>query len=117
MTVIVTGISLVSDPEVPISSMVSVSSVARREALHVMVTVALPFAGTVTGFADAVAETPLGNPLTLNSTEPLNPFTLVRVRVVFVEPLRATLKDEGTSDMVKFFVPPDEFTVSEIVAL
>ena len=61
----VTGISLVSDPEVPINSMVVVPVGARLEALHVMVTFELPFAGGVTGLAEAVAETPLGNSFTL----------------------------------------------------
>lgn len=64
----VTGVSLVSDPEVPINSMVVVPVGARLEALQVMVTFTLPLAGGVTGFDDAVADTPLGNSLTLNST-------------------------------------------------
>ena len=64
----VTGVSFVSDPEVPISSMVEVPVGARREALHLMVTFTLPFAGGVTGLAEAVADTPLGNSFTLNST-------------------------------------------------
>ena len=78
----VTGVSFVSDPEVPISSMVVVPVGARLEALHVMVTFTLPFAGGVTGLAEAVADTPLGNPLTLRVTAEWNPFTLVTVRVV-----------------------------------
>ena len=69
----VTGIWLVSDPEVPISSMVVVPVGARLEALHVMVTFTLPFAGGVTGLAEAVAETPLGNSFTLNWTAELKP--------------------------------------------
>ena len=51
----VTGVSFVSDPEVPISSMVEVPVGARREALHLMVTFTLPFTGGVTGLAEAVA--------------------------------------------------------------
>lgn len=90
---------------------------ARRVALHVMVTFTLPFAGTVTGFDDAVAETPLGNPLTLSSTEPLNELTLVSVRVVLVLPPCTIVNDDGDNDIVKFFVPPEEFTVSEMVVL
>ena len=54
---------------------------------------------------------------TLSVTEPLKPFTLVRVRVVFVLPPSSTVKEEGDNDMVKFFVPPDEFTVSAMVVL
>lgn len=116
-TVMVTGISLVNEPEVPISSMVVVPVGARREALQVSVAVALPFAGTVTGLDEAVAETPFGNSFTLSVTEPLNPLTLVRVSVVFVLPPSSTVKEEGDSDMVKFLAPPDEFTVRVIVAL
>ena len=76
-----------SDPEVPISSMVEVPIVARREALNVMVTLAVPFAGGVTGLAVAVADTPLGNALALNSTAEWKPFWLVMVRVIDPLPL------------------------------
>ncbi len=57
----VTGISFVSEPEVPIRSMVVVPVGARLVALHVSVTLVLPFAGGVTGLADAVADTSVGN--------------------------------------------------------
>jgi hypothetical protein len=113
----VTGISLVSDPEVPISSMVVVPLGARLEALHVIVTVVRPLAGGVTGLAEAVADTPLGNSFTLRSTAELNPFTLVTVRVVDTLPLSSIVKEEGDSDRVKFFVPEEEFTVSAMVVL
>lgn len=113
----VTGVSFVSDPEVPINSMVVVPVGARLEALQVMVTFALPFAGGVTGLADAVADTPLGNSLTLRVTAELNPFTLVTVRVVDTRPPSAIVNDEGDSDRVKFFVPEEAFTVSAIVVL
>jgi hypothetical protein len=113
----VTGVSFVSDPEVPISSMVVVPVGARREALQVIVTFTVPFAGGVTGFAEAVADTPLGNPLTLRSTAELNPFTLVTVRVVDTLPLSSIVKEEGDSDRVKFFVPEEAFTVRAIVVL
>jgi hypothetical protein len=113
----VTGISLVRDPEVPISSMVVVPVGARLVALHVMVTFTLPLAGGVTGLAEAVADTPLGNSFTLNVTAELNPFTLVTVRVVDLLPLSSIVKEEGTSDIVKFFVPEEAFTVRVIVVL
>jgi hypothetical protein len=113
----VTGIWFVSDPEVPISSMVVVPVGARLEALHVMVTFTLPFAGGVTGLAEAVADTPLGNSFTLRSTEEWNPFTLVTVRVVDTLPLSSIVKDEGDSDKVKFFVPEEAFTVSAMVVV
>jgi hypothetical protein len=113
----VTGISFVSDPEVPINSMVVVPVGARREALHVSVTVVLPFAGGVTGLAEAVADTPLGNSFTLSSTEELNPFTLVTVRVVDTLPRSSIVKEEGDSDRVKFFVPEEELTVRAMVVL
>jgi sorbitol-specific phosphotransferase system component IIBC len=116
-TVIVTGMLLLSEPEVPISSMVVVPVGARREALQVMVTVVLPFAGGVTGLPEAVADTPLGNSLTLKSTAELNPFTLVTVSVVETLPLSSTVNDEGDNDRVKFFVPEEAFTVSATVVL
>jgi len=112
----VTGISFVSDPEVPINSIVVVPVGARLEALQSMATLAVPLAGTDTGLEEAVAETPLGNSFTLNSTEPLNPFTLVSVSVVAVVLPSSTVNDEGDNDIVKFFVP-DELTVSEMVVL
>lgn len=114
---IVTGVSFVSDPEVPISSMVVVPVGARLEALHVMVTFTLPFAGGVTGLLEAVADTPLGNSFTLNSTAEWNPFTLVTVRVVDTLPRSSTVKEDGDSDRVKFAFPVEAFTVKAIVVL
>jgi hypothetical protein len=113
----VTGVSFVSDPEVPIRSMVVVPVGARLVALHVMVTFTLPFAGGVTGLAEAVADTSVGNPLTLNETAEWNPFTLVTVRVVDLVPPSSIVKEEGDRDRVKLFVPPDELTVSAMVVL
>ncbi len=113
----VTGVSFVSDPEVPISSMVVVPDGARLVALHVMVTFTLPFAGGVTGLAEAVADTPLGNSFTLRVTAEWNPFTLVTVRVVDTLPLSSMVKEEGDRDRVKFGVPEEAFTVRLIVAL
>jgi len=107
----VTGISLVSDPEVPISSMVVVPVGARLLALHVMVTVVLPFAGGVTGLAEAVADTSVGNSFTLKSTAEWKPPTLVIVRVVDALPRSSTVKEEGDKDRVKFFVAEEAFTV------
>ena len=106
---------MVSDPEVPINSMVVVPVGARLEALHVMVTFTLPFAGGVTGLAEAVADTSLGNSFTLNSTEEWNPFTLVPVRVVDTLPLSSIVKEEGDRDRVKFFAV--EETVRAMVVL
>jgi len=113
----VTGVSLVSDPEVPINSMPVVPVGARLEALQVMVTFTLPFAGGVTGLDEAVADTPLGNSLTLSSTAEWNPFTLVTVRVVDTLPPSSIVKEEGDKDMVKFGVPDEALTVREIVVL
>jgi len=107
----------VSDPEVPINSMVEVPVGARLVALQVMVTLTLPLAGGVTGLAEAVADTPLGNSFTLKVTAELNPFTLVTVRVVDVLPFSSTVNEEGTSDIVKFFVPEEAFTVRVIVVV
>ena len=106
-----------SDPEVPISSMVVVPVGARLLALHVMVTFTLPFAGGVTGLAEAVAETSVGNSFTLKSTAEWNPFRLVTVRVVDTLPLSSIVKEEGDSDRVKFFVPEEAFTVKAMVVL
>jgi hypothetical protein len=113
----VTGVSFSSDPEVPISSMVVVPVGARLDALHVMVTFTLPFAGGVTGLDEAVADTPLGNSFTLSSTAEWNPFTLVTVRVVDLLPLSSMVNEEGDRDRVKFFVPEEAFTVRVIVVL
>jgi len=112
----VTGVWFVSDPEVPINSMVEVPVGALLLAVHVMVTFTLPFAGGVTGLAEAVADTPLGKPLTLNVTAEWNPFTLVTVAVVFTLPFSSIVKDDGDNDKVKFFVP-EVFTVSAMVVL
>lgn len=108
---------MLSEPEVPISSMVVVPDGARREALHVIVTVVLPLAGGVTGLAVAVAETPLGNSFTLKSTAELNPFTLVTVSVVDTLLLSSTVKPDGDSDKVKFFVPEEAFRVRAMVVV
>jgi hypothetical protein len=116
-TVMVTGISLVSDPEVPISSMVVVPVGARLEALHVMVTFELPFAGGVTGLAEAVAETSVGNSFTLKLTAEWNPPTLVMVSVVETLPLSSIVKEDGDRDRVKFFVADAALTVSAMVVL
>lgn len=115
-TVIVTGVLLLSEPEVPISSMVVVPLGARLEALQSMVTVALPLAGTLTGFEEAVAETSVGNSFTLKSTEPLNPFTLVIVSVVPTVLPSSMVNEDGDNDIVKFLVPV-EVTVREMVVL
>ncbi len=105
------------DPEVPINSMVVVPVGARLVALHVMVTFTLPFAGGVTGLAEAVADTPEGNSFTLNVTAEWNPFTLVTVRVVDLLPLSSMVKEEGDRDRVKFGVPEEAVTVRVIVVL
>jgi len=115
--VIVTGIWFVVDPEVPISSMVVVPVGARLVALQVMVTFVLPFAGGVTGLADAVADTPLGNSFTLKLTAEWNPFRLVTLRVVDTLPRSSTVNEAGDSDRVKFAVPVEAFTVNAIVVL
>jgi len=112
----VTGISFVSDPEVPIRSMVVVPVGARREALHLRVTFTLPLAGGVTGLDEAVADTPLGNSFTLNVTAEWNPFTLVTVRVVDVLPPSSTVNEDGDNERVKFVVP-EALTVRVTVVL
>jgi len=108
---------LLSEPEVPISSIVVVPLGARREALQVTVTVAVPLAGGVTGLAVAVADTPLGNSLTLNSTAELNPFTLVTVSVVDTFPRSSMVNEEGDNDRVKFLAPEEAFTVRAMVVV
>ena len=97
--------------------MVEVPVGARLDALQTSVTFTLPFAGGVTGLDEAVADTSVGNSLTLNVTAEWNPFTLVTVRVVDTLPLSSMVKDEGDSDRVKFFVPEEAFTVKAIVVL
>jgi len=112
-----TGVSFVSDPEVPISSMPVVPVGARLEALHVMVTFTLPFAGGVTGLAEAVAETSAGNSFTLNVTAEWNPPVLVMVRVVDTLPLSSIVNDEGDKDKVKFFAAEEALTVRAMVVV
>ena len=107
---------MLSDPEVPISSMVVVPVGARLVALHVMVTFTLPFAGGVTGLAEAVAETSVGNSFTLNVTAEWNPPVLVMVRVVDTLPSSSIVKEDGDRDRVKFGVD-EAVTVKVIVAL
>src|ERR1700728_1942886 len=113
----VTRISLVSDPEVPISSMVVVPVGARLVALHVRVTFVLPFAGGVTGLAEAVAETSVGNSFTLNVTAEWNPPTLVTVRVVDTLPSSSIVNEEGDKDRVKFFDAEEALTVRAMVVV
>jgi len=108
---------LLSEPEVPISSMAVVPVGARREALQVMVTVALPLAGGVTGFCVAVADTPLGNLLTLNSTAELNPLTLVTVRVVDARPPSSIVNEEGDRARVKFGLVPVMVRLTAVVSV
>lgn len=112
-----TGISFSVDPEVPINSMVVVPVGARREALQVMVTVVLPFFGGVTGLAEAVAETSVGNSFTLSVTAEWNPPTLVIVRVVDTLPSSSIVKEDGDRDKVKFGEVEEAFTVRLIVAV
>lgn len=96
--------------------MVVVPRGARLVALHFNVTFAVPLAGTVTGSAEAVAETPLGNSLTPSVTAELNPLTLLSVSVVLVLPLSSTVNDAGDSDIVNVAVPVvDGLTVNAIV--
>lgn len=97
--------------------MVVVPVGARLVALQITVTFTLPFAGGVTGLAEAVADTSVGNSLTLSSTAEWNPFTLVTVSVVETLPLSSIVKDDGDKDKVKFGVPEEAFTVNVIVAL
>ena len=112
-----TGISFSIDPEVPISSMVVVPVGARLVALQVIVTVVLPFFGGVTGFAEAVAETSVGNSFTLSVTAEWNPPTLVMVRVVLTLPLSSMVNEEGDNDRVKFGELEEAFTVRAMVVL
>ncbi len=115
-TVMVMGIDPAIEPEVPISSKVVAPTGALLVALHTMVTFALPLAGGSTGSVDAVAEMPLGNPLTLNVTFELNPSTLATVSVVVTEPFSSIVNDGGDSDSLKLGVPPDAgLTVSEML--
>ncbi len=95
---------MLSEPEVPISSMVVVPAGARL------------VAGGVTGLAEAGAETSVGNSFPLKLTAEWNPPTLVSVSVVDTPPLSSMVKEDGDRDRVKFGVD-DAFTVKVIVAL
>jgi hypothetical protein len=107
----------VVDPEVPVIVTVAVPTVALAEAVNVRVEFVLPFAGGVTGLAEAVADTSVGNPLTLKLTAELNPPVLVMVRVVDLLPLSSIVNDEGDNDRVKFLAADAAFTVSAMVVL
>jgi hypothetical protein len=97
--------------------MVVVPVVARLEALNVMVTAVLPFAGGVTGLAVAVADTPLGKALALNSTAEWKPLWLVTVSVTDPLPLSSMVREAGETAIVKFGVAEEALTVRATVAL
>src|ERR1700733_9860807 len=55
-----------SEPEVPVTVMLVVPTVAVADAVSVSVELTLPLAGGVTGFVENPAVTPVGNPVALN---------------------------------------------------
>jgi hypothetical protein len=71
-----------SEPEVPVTVMVAVPTVAVAEAVSVRVEVALPFAGGVTGLVEKAAVTPLGKPDVLSVVAELKLFWLATVIVL-----------------------------------
>ena len=78
-----------------------VPTVAAAEAVRVRVDVAVPFAGGVTGFAEKVAVTPLGSPLTLKVAAELNPPVLVTVIVLVALVPCFTLTEAGEALTLK----------------
>lgn len=83
--------------------------------LTVIVRVEVPEPVTEVGLKLAVTRDPC--PLTLRLTVPANPFWLVMVTVEWPEVPRVTVSADGDAEIVKFGVPPAEFTVRETVVV
>ena len=113
----VTGTDSEVDPTVPISSMDVVPVLAFLEAVHVIVTFVLLLAFTLTGSADAVAETPLGNSLTLRSTDTLDEPELVIVSIVLKVLPSSIVNVEGAIDRLKPEPPVAALTVTATVVV
>ena len=77
VTVRVTVVVCVVEPDVPVMVTVAVPVVAVEEAVSVNVDVTVPFAGGVTGFGENAAVTPLGRPDALSVVTALKPLRLV----------------------------------------
>lgn len=105
-----------SDPEVPVTVMFDVPTVAPAEAVSVSVEVAAPLAGGVTGFGANAAVTPLGSPLALSVVAELKLLRLVMVTVLVPFPPWVTVTEEGDAPMEKSAVAA-VFTVSVMVAV
>lgn len=93
--------------------MVRVPRVARLPTLTLRVDVPEPV--TLVGLNEVVTREPC--PLALKLTVPVNPFTAPIVIVEVPAFPRVTVILAGESEIVKFGVPPDEFTVSVMVVV
>jgi hypothetical protein len=111
VTVKATVVVCESVPEVPVIVSVAAPTVAVAEALSVNV-VLLP----VLDAGLKLAVTPLGRPLTLNATLPVNPPVLVMATEVEPDVLRATDKLDGEADSEKS-AAITSFTVNATVAV
>ena len=82
----VTVVECDNDPLVPVTVTVNVPRESPEVPWKVNVALALPFAGTLTGFVLKVSVTPLTE-VAVNDTAPLNPLMLVTVIVTDPEPV------------------------------
>lgn len=106
----------INDPEVPVTVMFDVPTVAVAEAVSVKVEVTLPLAGGVTGLGENAAVTPVGKPDALNVVAELKLFRLVTVTVLVPLPPCVTVTEEGEAPIEKSAVAA-VFTVSVMVAV
>jgi hypothetical protein len=104
------------EPETPAIVTVAVPTVAEEEAVNVIIEVAVPFAGGVTGLVENVAVTPLGNPLADNVVAELKPPVLVIVMVLVPLLPWVTVTEAGVALTLKFG-DDAAFTVSETVVV
>jgi hypothetical protein len=105
-----------NEPEVPVTVMLVVPTVAVAEAVSVNVEVALPLAGGVTGLVENPAVTPVGSPVAVSVVAELKLFWLVMVTVLVPLPPWVTVTDEGDAPIVKLGEAV-AFTVSVMVAV
>src|SRR5579863_6591550 len=106
-----------SDPDVPVTVTVACPRVALEAAVKVNVEFTAPLAGGVTGLGENCAVTPVGRPVAVSDVAELKPFWLVMVIVLGALPPCCTVTEEGDALIVKFAVPPEALTVSEILVV
>jgi hypothetical protein len=101
VTVRLTVVAWLVDPEVPVTVTTAVPVVAEDEAVRVRVDVPLPLAGGVTEPGEKEAVTPLGSPLAERETAEVKPFRLPTEMVLVPLPPWATVTELGEADTEK----------------